>query len=199
MLYYFQKKEATRDAPYYGSIPLHGGTQLHVSADSSTSFSLIAPDRVYYFRAPSPDEHAAWIAVLRSETLGTVKRLDDEDAPEKQRAKRDFSRNTILVPSQTPVPRATFSGSAPGAGDYRCEKKITFFSLCVTTAQLWVRNWRRQRTGVRLWICSHDERRRISVAHRVGDAASSIAVAAAQSAAAAASCHCFRFPFWSLV
>jgi hypothetical protein len=109
MLYYFQKKEATRDAPYYGSIPLQGGTQLRTSEDSGTSFSLIAPDRVYYLRAPSPDEYRAWIDVLRAETLGTVNRIDEEEAPEKLKAKRDFSRHTIRV-------AATQSGSAP-SGD----------------------------------------------------------------------------------
>jgi hypothetical protein len=101
-LYYFQKKEATRDAPYYGSVPLRGGTQLSTSEDSGTSFSLIAPDRVFYLRAPSPEEYRGWVAVLRSETLGTINRIDEEDAPEKQRAKREFSRNTVLIaPSKT--------------------------------------------------------------------------------------------------
>ncbi len=115
-LYYFQKKEATRDAPYYGSIPLQGGTQLRTSEDSSTSFSLIAPDRVFYLRAPSVDEYRAWITVLRAETLGTINRLDEEEAPEKLRAKREFSRHTVNLSNQIEK-HSTQSGSVPSSNE----------------------------------------------------------------------------------
>ena len=132
-LYYFNKKEATREAAgtlvfffcgskkltrsfsVYGAIPLHG-CQLSVAEDSSTAFSLIAPDRVYYLRAPTPEECAAWVQVLREQTLGTVNRFDEDDNnPEKQRAKKQFS-SVSVVASSPPLPSAA-DPSALGFGD----------------------------------------------------------------------------------
>ncbi len=89
----------------YGVIPLQG-CQLSVGEDSDTSFSLIAPDRVYYLRAPSPEECVVWLQVLREQTLGTVNRFDeDDDNPEKMRAKKQFS--SVAVVASSPPQQST--------------------------------------------------------------------------------------------
>jgi tetratricopeptide (TPR) repeat protein len=116
-LYYFNKKEATREAAVYGAIPLHG-CQLSVAEDSTTAFSLIAPDRVYYLRAPNPEECAAWTKVLREQTLGTVNRFDeDDDNPEKERAKKQFSSVAVVATSPTQQQSTTAAPGALGFGD----------------------------------------------------------------------------------
>lgn len=93
-LFYFTKKEVTNEAQYYGSIPLVG-SQLSVTGSAdSTSFAVIAPDRIWNLRAQSAAEAKVWIDVLREQILGTVARLDDEaeETPEQVEAKRNFTR-----------------------------------------------------------------------------------------------------------
>jgi hypothetical protein len=98
-LYYFQKKEVTREATVYGSIPLQG-SQLSVTGDS-TSFALIAPDRVWNLRAQSQEEMREWVRVLREQILGQVARFDEDDdeSPEqlqkRELAKKQFSEGVL--------------------------------------------------------------------------------------------------------
>lgn len=97
VLYYFQKKETSREAAYYGSIPLLG-TQLSVT--DSTSFALIAPDRVWNLRAESPEECNVWISILRQQLFGDVATMEEDDNPEllrlKNEAKEKFNSSRQL-------------------------------------------------------------------------------------------------------